>query len=177
MEVAPHAAAPEKRSRIERGHHAGRQAVGIMSVPDDLVDGRAARLGLALGRFGREGAGGTVEMRVDAAYVAAHLVHVAHDEQLVAQGLERLQHVLESFPLQWCGDAQPEKYIEGARWHGLRRRESIGGDHLLQQRQTDGDAAESLQEGAAIDGRFHSLITVWVVCTRSLSTIAVMRLV
>ena len=70
-----------------------------MSVPDDLVDGRTARLGLTLGRFSREGAGSTVEMRVDTAHIAAHLVHVSHDEQLVAQGLERLQHVLESFPL------------------------------------------------------------------------------
>ena len=149
-----------------------------MCLADDLIDGRTSCLRPAVGGHGGKGSGSTIKMRVDASHITTHLIHIAHDEQLVFQRLERLEHVLKSLRLQRRWNAESEKNIKRADGHlGLDRAEGVGGNHLLKEREADGNTAEPLEHGTAVDvDSLHSWISVWVFNTKSLITMAVIRL-
>ena len=178
VQVAPDSAPAEVRPADERRNHAGRHASGIKRLANDLVDGRAAGLGLAPGRHGGERAGRAVVVGVDAADVAAHLVDLAHDEQLFAERLERLEHAAEPLGLQRSRDAQPEEHVERPHRHGLGLR---GQCHFLQQRQADRDATQALERGSSVHlvhlvHLVHQFASVCVFCTKSLFMMARNRL-
>ena len=172
VHVSPDAAPAKVRPADQRRHHSDRHAVGIKSFANDLVNGGAAGLGLAPGRHGRERAGRAVVVGVDAADVAANLIHLAHDEQLVAEWLERLEHAFEPLRLQRGGHAEPEKHVERPHRHGLGFR---GQCHFLQQRQADRDATQALERGSSVHS-VHQFASVCVFCTRSLFMMARIRL-
>ena len=80
VHVSPDAAPAKVSPADQRRHHSGRHAVGIKSFANDLVNGGAAGLGFTPRWHGRERAGRAVVVGVDAADVAANLIHLAHDE-------------------------------------------------------------------------------------------------
>ena len=105
----------------------------MMRVADHLIDGRPARLGLAAGGHSGERRGGAVKVGVDAAHIAAHVIHIAHDQQLLAERLKRFEHIVKAFVLQRRGNAEAEEHVECAHGHlGLGRAERVGGYHFLQ---------------------------------------------
>ena len=172
VHVAADTAAPKIRPADECRHHPSRHAVGVKCFANNLVNGWAAGLGLAPGRHRGERAGRAIEMGVDPADVAAHLVDLAHDKQLVAEWLERLEHAAEPLGLQRGRDAQAKEDVECPHRHGL----GLGRDrHFLQQRQADRDTAQPLECGSSIDS-FHQFASVCVFCTKSLLMMARIRL-
>ena len=106
-------------------------------------------------------------MGVNARFVGPYLVDAPHNQQFVAQRLERFEDSVETFLLQWGRNAQPEKYVECS--HGNISRRNSGRRHFFQQRQPDRDATKTLQCRAS----FHGASSVFVVRTRSLVTMAV----
>jgi hypothetical protein len=94
-----------------------------MRLADHLVDRRPARFGLAVGRLRGEGSRSPIKVGIDPRLVAADLIDLPHDQQLLAQRLQGFQHPLKTLGLQRSGNAQPEEHVE--RPHGnirLRRR-------------------------------------------------------
>ena len=71
----------------------------MMRVAHKLINGRPARLSFTARRYGSKGSRCAIKVRVDAAHIAAHMIDVAHDEQLVFQRFERLEHIVETFVL------------------------------------------------------------------------------
>ncbi len=126
-------------------------------------------------------------MSIDALFVAANLIDVPHDQQLVGQRLERFQHAVESLGLQWSRDAQPEEDIEGPNGHRLiNGAAGASHQHLVEQRQANGDRTGSTQNRATTDWlaghaglqliHGESNGSVLVIRTSSLVTIAFIRL-
>jgi hypothetical protein len=105
----------------------------------------------AVGRFGGKSAGRAIVVGVDARLIDAHLVHAAHDEQLFGERLERFENSGETFFLQRGRNAQSEKDIERPGGDGGRLRRGARDDHFFEQRQGDGNAAQSFEHRASAD--------------------------
>jgi hypothetical protein len=104
-------------------------------LTNHLVNRRPARFGFPIGRLSRKGTGSTVVMGVDPFFIAAHLIHIPHDQQLVLQRFEWLQYIVEAFGLQRSGNSQTKEDVKRPHrnlW--LRRGGQAGRNHLLQQR-------------------------------------------
>ena len=64
----------------------------MMSLPNHLIDRRPSGLGLAASRHRGERTGRTIEVGIYTADITTHLIHISHDEQLIAKWLEWLKY-------------------------------------------------------------------------------------
>ena len=93
-------------------------------------------------------------MGIDSVLVAANLIDVPHDQQLVGQRLERFEYAVEAFGLQRRGDAESEEDIKRPDRNRLGHSPAGRGDqHLFQQRESNGDGSQSLEQCAAANVR------------------------
>ena len=144
VNVAPHPAAAKISAGDQAWHHAGRKALRIKVVPNNLVNRWTARLGPAIRRHGSERTGGAIKMSVDAFLVATHLVDLAQNEQLVAERLQGFHHPGKTILLDWFGNAQAEEDVKGTGRDRLARgRRRSGRKHFLQKRQPDADGSDA----------------------------------
>jgi hypothetical protein len=87
-------------------------------------------------------------MSVDAGFIASNVINPSHDEEFVAQRLERFEDAIKALGLQGGRNAETEENVECADWN-LR----LGGrlrQHLFQKGQTNdgsGDSAEHCASG------------------------------
>jgi len=152
VDIAANAAAAEKRTRHEGGNHPRRESVRVVGLTDDLVDGRTSGAGFPAGRFGGEGGAGTVEVSVDALLVAADMIDIAHDKQLLPEWKKGREHIVEAFPLQGSGDTETEEDVESANGDFARGRGRGRRHHFLEERQTDSGAAQAAEQCASGKG-------------------------
>ena len=66
----------------------------MMCFANHLINRGATSFRFAIGRRGGKGSTGTVKVRIDPRFVTTHLVNVPHDQQFVAERLQRLKHTV-----------------------------------------------------------------------------------
>ncbi len=151
MEVAVRSiAAPEIGACGNRRRDACRQALGIGMTAQELIEGRAAGLGVTDGACRRERGPGTIVVCVVPRAVRPAVVDPADDAQLVRKRAKRLHRTVEFLRLERSREPEPEEEVECTSG-----RFGVGGGgsrpHRVEQWQRDGHRSCSTQEGASAE--------------------------